>query len=312
MSGTREHRLAYLGTGPTLFTLVFKNLLLTLVTLGVYLPWARTERRKYLWQNVDFDGHRFRYHGTGKEMFVGYLKVLAGYALLIALPAGLMKVDKHLGLVAQVIGFAILLPLIPVAVYGSRRYLLGRTSLRGVRFGLEPGVGGFLKVFLLGVLLTAVTFGLYAPVMNNRIRKYLTDRTRFGSASFGYDGSNSVAFRITMKGLFLSAVTLGLYYPWFIAELARFRIQSTFILGARGRLDLGGKDVFWLIVTSVFGTLFSLGLAFPWITTYVMRTVFSKLSFVGEIDYTLIAQRAPTGDAAADGLADALDVGLEV
>lgn len=311
MAGNR-HGASYLGTGRALFILVFKNLLLTLVTFGIYLPWARTERRKYLWQNVDFDGHRFRYHGTGREMMVGYAKVTLGYLVLIGLPALVAKLNPRAGAVAQVAGFLILVPLVPIAIYGSRRYLLGRTSLRGIRFGLDPGAGGFVKLFLLCLLLTAVTAGFYGPVMTNSLRRYITERTRFGSAAFGYDGKNSTAFGIAFIGGLLSIVTLGLYYPWFIAKMTRFRIESTTFQGARGRSDLTGKDVFWLLVTSIFGTVLSLGLAFPWITTYVMQTVASKISLVGDIDYAAVGQRAPSGDAAADGLANALDVGLEV
>jgi len=59
-----QHR----GTGGSLFVLVAKNLLLTLVTLGIYMPWARTERRKYIWQNLEIGGHGLRYHGTGVEL----------------------------------------------------------------------------------------------------------------------------------------------------------------------------------------------------------------------------------------------------
>ena len=58
-----SRRTSYHGTGQALFALVFKNLLLTILSVGCYLPWARTERRKYLWQNVEFDGHRLRYTG---------------------------------------------------------------------------------------------------------------------------------------------------------------------------------------------------------------------------------------------------------
>jgi uncharacterized membrane protein YjgN (DUF898 family) len=190
-----RHRASYFGTGQALFILVFKNLLLTLVTFGVYLPWARTERRKYLWQNIDFGGHRFRYHGTGREMLAGYAKVAAGYAVLVGLPTLLMRMDRRVGLAAQLAGLVVLLPLIPIAIFGSRRYLLSRTTLRGVRFGLDAGASGFVQLFVLGVFLTAITLGLYAPVMNNSLRRYLTERTRFGSAAFGYDGRNSTASR---------------------------------------------------------------------------------------------------------------------
>lgn len=312
MEQGQQIRLGYMGSGQALFVLVFKNLLLTLVTLGGYLPWARTERRKFLLQNTEVDGHRFRYHGTGQEMFLGYLKVLGAYVVLFGIPAILTQIDPVTGTIAQVIGSLALLPVIPLAIYGSRRYLLGRTSLRNIRFGLERGAGGYFKEFVLGGLLTIITLGLYAPVLQNRLKKYMTEHSRFGSAAFGYDGPNGKAWTITMKGLFLTAVTLGFYYPWFAAELARFHAAHTYFQGARFRLDLSGGTMFKLLLVSAFGLLFSLGIAFPWITTYVLQTYLSRLTLEGSVDYLAIAQRDVSGDAAADGFADALDVGLEV
>ena len=115
-----------------------------------------------------------------------------------------------------------------------------------------------------------------------------------------------------MKGMLLSVVTLGLYYPWFRAEIARFHAENTFVQGARAKLDLNGTDAFWLLVVSVAGTALSFGLAFPWITSHVLRTIASKLTLVGELDYASIGRREVYGNATADGLAAALDVGLEI
>ncbi|HVW25680.1 MAG TPA: DUF898 family protein [Polyangiaceae bacterium] len=308
----RKHEAAYVGTGEALFALVFKNLLLTIVTLGVYLPWARTERRQFIWQNVEFDGHRFRYHGTGREMLIGYLKVGAAYVVLFGVPAALARVDPKLGAIAKAVGFFVLLVLLPLAIYGSRSYVLGRTTLRGIRFGLVQGAGGYLKIFLVGVLLTICTLGIYGPIMNNNLRRYMTEHVRYGSAAFGYDGDNRIAFHIAVKGFILSVLTLGLYYPWYLAEMARFHVEHTYIRGARGKLALTGTDVFWLLAVSIPGTVLSLGIAFPWITTHVMKTVLSRLSVEGVLDYGTIGNRAASGDAATDGLASALDVGLEV
>lgn len=310
--GVEALRAGYHGTGGGLFFVVMKNLLLTVLTLGVYLPWARTERRKYLWQNISFDGHRLRYHGTGRELLIGYVKVIAAYAVFLVLPAIISRSDAVLGAIAQAVGVILVLPLIPIAIYGARRYLLGRTSLRGVRFGLEPGAGGFFKVAALGYALTLMTMGFYGPIWQNRMYRYMMERTRYGTEAFSYDGSDNEAFKIGVRGFFLSLFTLGLYYPWYAAQMARFRAEHTMIQGARGRLDLSGGDMFWMLAASIFGTILTLGLAFPWVMTYVFRTYCSKLSFVGAIDYARIERRAATGDATADGLADALDVGLEI
>lgn len=307
-----EHHVRYHGTGGSLFVLIVKNLLLTLVTLGIYLPWARTERRKYLWQNLEFAGQRFRYHGTGREMFLGYLKVLLVYGVLIGLPELIAQVDPEVGSVLRIVGFLVLLPLIPVAIYSSRRYLLSRTTLRGIRFGLQPGVWAYTGKFIGGYLLTVISVGLYGPVWLNNLRAFVTRHTRFGSQAFDYDGSNHDAWNLTMKGVLLSIVTLGIYYPWYLAAMARFGTEHTRFGAARGRLDLGGLDMLVILLVSTFGVVFSLGLAFPWITTYVLQTITSRMSMVGPIDFAAIAQTAPSGDAAGDAFADALDVGLGI
>src|SRR4051794_7488660 len=83
--------MAYRGTGGELFFIVIKNVFLTLITLGIYTPWARTAKRHFLWRQVEIGGQRLEYTGTGKELFVGYLKVVAFYILLFAAPAALQR-----------------------------------------------------------------------------------------------------------------------------------------------------------------------------------------------------------------------------
>ena len=59
------------------------NLLLTIVTLGIYRFWAKTRIRRYLWSQTEFLGDRFEYTGTGKELLIGFLIV---FAFLIVMP----------------------------------------------------------------------------------------------------------------------------------------------------------------------------------------------------------------------------------
>jgi uncharacterized membrane protein YjgN (DUF898 family) len=305
--------LRYEGTGGGLFLIAVKNLLLTLVTFGIYLPWARTARRKYLWQNIDVGGHRLRYHGTGQELLIGYLKVAGVYFLFFGVPALITLASRIAGMALQISAFVVLFFLvIPVAIFGSRRYRLSRTSLRGVRFGLDPGPGGFVKLFAISQLLTICTIGLFGPVAQNRLHQYLTSRSRYGSEAFVYDGPDREAWRIVFLGILVSILTLGIYYPWYIATFARFRLAHTMFQGARGRFDLTGLDVLKMMAVSVFGTLLTLGIGVPWITTYVLRSITEKISFVGPIDFARVEGRAAEGSAAADDLASALDVGFEV
>lgn len=305
-------RLSYQGTGGDLFMLALKNVFLTLVTLGIYAPWARTAKREFLWQRTDVGGHRLEYTGTGRELFIGYLKVIAGYIVLIGIPKLIGRASPGLGVLLQTIGFLIVFALLPYAVYWSRRYLLSRTRWRGIRFGLSGNAGDFAKAFFKGTLLTIVTIGFYGPIMNNRLHGIVLRNTHYGSMPFSYEGSDREAFRIGIKGFFLSILTLGIYSFWYTAELQRFRLANTRFSGATGSFDLSGGLLFKVTLVVLFGNALTLGIAFPWTTTYALRTMLSRLTLVGPVDFSQIIQQPSVGNAAGDALGGALGVELGV
>ena len=53
-----------------------KNLILTILTLGIYSAWAATENRKYFLSHLEIASRRYFYLGTGFELFIGRLKAL--------------------------------------------------------------------------------------------------------------------------------------------------------------------------------------------------------------------------------------------
>ena len=48
------------------------NILLTIVTIGLYRFWAKTRIRQYLWNHLEVEGDRLEYTGTGKELMLGF------------------------------------------------------------------------------------------------------------------------------------------------------------------------------------------------------------------------------------------------
>ncbi|RFA27198.1 hypothetical protein CAI21_15230 [Alkalilimnicola ehrlichii] len=65
-------RVAHHGSGAELFVIYLVNLLLKVITLGIYHFWAVTRVRRYLWAQTSFDGERFEYTGTGRQLFLGF------------------------------------------------------------------------------------------------------------------------------------------------------------------------------------------------------------------------------------------------
>ena len=309
----QSFRFRFHGTGGALFFVIVKNMLLTLITLGLYMPWAKTARRKFVWSSIELHGQRLSYTGTGKELFKGYLKVAVAYLLFFGVPTLARRADARVGLVVQILASLAIALVLPYAIWWSRAYLLSRTHWRGVRFHLVGSATPYAKTWYKGLLLTIVTLGFYSPYLNNRLRQQMTTASQLGTQQFGYDGEGSALFRIWLKGFLLTIVTLGIYAFWMQASIQRYYVEHTTFDGARGRFTLTGGDFFVLFLGSVFGTALTLGIAFPWILSWTLRKVCDGISFEGTIDFDRIAASSalPAG-AAGEGLADALGVDLGI
>jgi uncharacterized membrane protein YjgN (DUF898 family) len=308
-----RYALRFHGSGTSFFLIFLKNVLLTLLTAGVYLAWAKTERRRYVWQNLEFHGQHLRYSGTGLELFKGYCVVLLGYLGFFALPYLAGRVSAQLKTALEMTLLIGIVLAMPSLIYRSRAYLYSRTSWRGIRFGLLRASGRYSREFLVGLLLAIATLGLYLPVMTNRLHRVLVDNTRFGTLEFSYTGKDRDALRMGVAAFFLALLTLGFYYPWYVAKLGRYRGLHTRV-GPNARIDyrLTGGELLRIYLLNIWGTTLTLGLAFPWILMYSVRYAAERIGVEGWIDFESIGQREAGGGAAADGFADALDIGLGV
>lgn len=120
--------------------IAFTNILLMIVTLGLYRFWATTRTRQYLWSHSIFIDERLEWTGTGKELLVGFLMALllfSGPFLIIEFGAQALALQGHVGasvLVRAAAGLT-LLYLAGVARFRALRYRLSRTYWHGIRGG---------------------------------------------------------------------------------------------------------------------------------------------------------------------------------
>ena len=59
-----EHPMTFTGTAGEYFRIWIVNVALTVVTLGVYLPWARVRTRQYFYGHTWVDGQNFEYRAN--------------------------------------------------------------------------------------------------------------------------------------------------------------------------------------------------------------------------------------------------------
>jgi uncharacterized membrane protein YjgN (DUF898 family) len=312
-----RYALRFHGEGTDLAVIVLKNVLLALVTVGIYSFWGKVNLRRFLWQNTEVHGDRLIYHGTGKELLVGWLKVIGVVAVFQGVNFVLMRVAPAVATMVTLGGGLCVFWLLGYAVFASQRYLYSRTTWRGIRFGMEPRAADFAWTFVRGYLATVFTLGFYAPVWQNRLYRIRTNNSRIGSLQMRFTGSDRDAFFLFLRSLPIIVLTLGLYTPWYATALRRWRAEHTWIGGdsigaARGELTMTGGEYFRLMLVNFFCVILTAGLASPWVIAHNMVFMMKRFSFVGAIDFASIQQRASSGSAAGEGMADVLDVGFGV
>lgn len=186
----------FFGEGSKYFGIIVINLLLTVITLGLYYPWAKAAIRKYMWNETELDDSRFEFHGTGKEMFKGFI---IAYALFFGL---FLMVSLNMGgpwMFAAIILFYVgMILLIPIALFGAWRYRISRTSWRGVFGSFSGKLKEFIGIYFLNGLLTIITFGIYAAWMRTKLMEYLFAHSRFGNLDFDFKGKGVDLFVINL------------------------------------------------------------------------------------------------------------------
>ena len=118
------------GNWRAFLPIALTNLLLTIVTLGIYRFWATTRERQYFWSETEFIDDRLEWTGKGKELLIGFVMVL----ILILLPFfGINLLTQALALRGQE-EFAALLTF---AMFGFIFYISGIARFRGLRYKLS-------------------------------------------------------------------------------------------------------------------------------------------------------------------------------
>ena len=305
------HRFGFHGEGAALLGMYLVNFLVAIVTLGIYWFWGRTKVRRYLAGAIEFAGDRFVYHGTGRELLIGWLK--AGL-LIILLVIQTVVWPRLIGQDAgTIVGIAIfymaILALAPIAIVGAWRYRLSRMSYRGIRFSFRGNVWTLAKVLYGGLLFTAVTLGFYYPYYANKLHRYVVENSSFGDKHFAYDGEGRDLFKDWVIALLLFIPTLTLSLTWFAVKQYNYYFDHTTFGPARFRAELKFGDVLFLMFTNYLLVVFTLFIGFPWAVVRSLRFFFSKISLEGTLQLDTVRQRAAAASATGEGLTDVLDLG---
>ena len=238
-----KHEIRFTGNGETYFGIWIVNLLLTIVTIGLYSPWAKVRRLKYLYGNTLLDDSPFDYHGSPIALFKGRL---IGLLLLLAYS---QTAKISFGLWLAVVG--VIAVALPWLLWKSQQFRLRNSSYRGVRFGFDGTLGQSYWTFGLPMLIFIAPYVLMG---------YLGFTGKFA-------GTPSPRIFLPIGLLFLLIMALS---PWLYLRVKRYQhgnarlgsTRFTFSATVMGVYGLGFAALGLGILALVLAALFGVGIGF--------------------------------------------------
>jgi uncharacterized membrane protein YjgN (DUF898 family) len=183
----------FTGEWTEYFKIWIVNVLLTVVTLGIYAAWAKVRKRRYFYGNTRLLGHTFEYLADPKKILIGNL-IVGGVFVLYSLA----------GAVSPLIQLPVMLALAVVFPWFMVRALTfnaRNSAWRGLRFGFEGRYGGAAKAFLLSPMLMPFTLGLIYPLIVQRQKAFTVGNHAYGRTGFRFEGKTGDIFIIYLKAL---------------------------------------------------------------------------------------------------------------
>ena len=301
-------RLQFRGNSSEYFRVWIVNLLLSIVTLGIYSAWGKVRRKKYFYRNTTLDGHNFDFHANP-------VKILKGRLIVVPLLALYLGSNYFLPARAQYVLLVLIALSLPWVIVRSQIFNLRNTSYRNLRFDFAGRSKEAYKVLGSYGLLAAITVGLAYPLFDCKRREFIIGNTSFGKACFRFSGAPGEFFTIYLKALGIYILTFGAasimagtlavvavfsrqgsqpdpqaavilpfvisgivilvgYVPAFAylqSRLTNYTLSNAAIGNNRLSCELRASELTWIYMSNLLSIVISLGFLIPWATVRAAR-----------------------------------------
>lgn len=323
------------GEGSSFFGISLINGLLTIITLGLYRPWAITSIRKFLWENTGAYGSGFKYHGKGIEIFRGYVIIFV--VLFVTMLTNFISPALFAFLFA-VLWLAVILYLLPYAVFSAYRYRVSRTSWRGIYFSFDGNFqeyysqiiknmgmlgGGYLVVLIAarfthpillivaGILFLGLAFYAFSW-FGYFTRKYLIDHTSIGTHKLKFNGELP---DLILINIFFVFSFILIFIPMALQKRMEYIIGNTSIVDPDGKesrlaftLTIG--EAYQKYFLNFLLTAFTFGLGAAWAYVNILKMNLTSIAIENSFNPDSLEQdysRKLNNDGLGEALGGQLD-----
>lgn len=287
------------GSGSEYFRIWLVNILLSIITLGIYSAWAKVRKNQYLYGNTRIGGASFEYLAKPSKILKGRL-IVAGFFLLQGV------LSKALPIAGAVLSITFVIAL-PWLVIRSLAFNARNSSLRNIRFAFNGSYKEAAKAYLLWPMVAMLTLGFLFPYAYFRQRKFMVENSGYGTSGFKFNATHRDYSRIFLDLLvpvllggllilgsfflflpliILVALTLYLYvFACISVKTGNLLYNSSSLAGHRFEADMKLKDYFVLVLTNSLATAVTFGLFHPWAKVRSLRYKVEHLKLAPEGDF---------------------------
>ncbi len=184
-----ERAVRFTGSWREYLPIAVTNALLFICTLGIYRFWAAARQRRYLWSRTEFIDDTLEWTGTGKEMFLGFLIVIAVLAPFILFIQFLFPALVARGKTDAAFGVIFLFEIAIVYLGGfarfrALRYRLSRSYWHGIRGGSNDPGWNYGGEYLGRIALSSLSLFIVYPWAATRLWNSRWNAMSFGPLEF--------------------------------------------------------------------------------------------------------------------------------
>lgn len=253
----RELPLEFRATGGEYFRIWIVNLLLTIITLGIYSAWAKVRRLRYFYGSTSLEGSSFEYHGRPIAILKGRLITVGVYGLF-ALTVQFMPLLQVVFIPVAILG-------LPWVIMKARRFQMRMTSWRGLRFNFHGGYGGAMGAFIGWQILAFITLLILWPLALWKQVNYMLTNTAFGTRRIEFATTRGQFYKFCF-------ITLAITIASVVLAVLLVAVLSATIAVAAGAAGLGAEGgsgpnpavvmLITICTTIIFGLFVWLGSAY--------------------------------------------------
>lgn len=340
----RKSGVTFHGNGKEYFAIWIVNLLLTIVTLGIYSAWAKVRTNRYFYSNTEIDGHRFSY-------LADPLQILKGRIIGLILFGGYFLANAISPLVALGI-LLVLLFVTPFLICQSMKFNMKMTGYRNIRFGFKGDYGEAFLTFILYPILSVFTLYLAFPWVLKKMDEFIVSNMTFGEKEFTTNletgeyflaaiGAFVIGIIIFVAGFSIAGIEFsefnnaeqepqlgwsmmslfGIYIAAFVfassfyaARVRNHLFSKTDITTVAGfESDVSFAGLLWLRSSNLLALALTLGFALPWVkvrtTEYFANA--TQVHILQDAD-SVTVDPDQSASAVGDEVADVFDIDVSI